>query len=330
MAAAQAGLLLLEWGIPLSALLDLARRHHEATEAVAREAVAMFSTHVRGPLRTAHPPARGVPGAEGSGDEPHIERLLQAYAELLPAVNTLVGHHFTRTLVNVALDHVEQVGSEAEREPSATRRGWPAAGRRGPFRGRRRRGGPVTDRTPGSGQGRAPVATAIPPPSFDAAARAAEADLPSGAEKTALVRSMFDTIAPRYDLVNRMMTFGLDVRWRRQSVRALGLPAGSRVLDLACGTGDFLRILSTAGLVPFGMDLSWGMLAANRTGPAPGPGRRCRAAGGGGVGGRDHLRLRPAQLHRARGRCSASSAGWSVRAAGSACSRWPSPTTACS
>ncbi|HEX3981512.1 MAG TPA: MerR family transcriptional regulator, partial [Acidimicrobiales bacterium] len=43
-AAARAGLLLLEWGIPLSALLDLARRHHEATEAVAREAVAMFST----------------------------------------------------------------------------------------------------------------------------------------------------------------------------------------------------------------------------------------------------------------------------------------------
>ena len=43
-----------------------------------------------------------------------------------------------------------------------------------------------------------------------------------------LVRSMFDTIAPRYDLVNRMMTFGLDVRWRTQSARALGLPAGSR------------------------------------------------------------------------------------------------------
>ena len=114
-AAAQAGLLLLEWGIPLSALLDLARRHHEATEAVARESVAMFSTHIRGPLRTAHPPPDGAPGAGGSGDEPHIERLLQAYAELLPAVNTLVGHHFTRTLINVALEHVDQVGSDAER-----------------------------------------------------------------------------------------------------------------------------------------------------------------------------------------------------------------------
>jgi demethylmenaquinone methyltransferase/2-methoxy-6-polyprenyl-1,4-benzoquinol methylase len=98
------------------------------------------------------------------------------------------------------------------------------------------------------------------------AARAAEADLPTGSEKTVLVRSMFDAIAPRYDLVNRLMTFGLDVRWRRQSVDALGLPPGSLVLDLACGTGDFLRILQNEGLKPVGMDLSWGMLAANRTG----------------------------------------------------------------
>jgi len=103
-------------------------------------------------------------------------------------------------------------------------------------------------------------------PDFDVAARAAEADLPTGPEKTALVRSMFDTIAPRYDLVNRMMTFGLDVHWRKQSARALGLPAGARVLDLACGTGDFLHILSEAGLAPFGMDLSWGMLQANGSG----------------------------------------------------------------
>jgi demethylmenaquinone methyltransferase/2-methoxy-6-polyprenyl-1,4-benzoquinol methylase len=102
----------------------------------------------------------------------------------------------------------------------------------------------------------------------EGAVRAVEADLPVGAEKTALVRSMFDTIAPRYDLVNRMMTFGLDVRWRKQSVRALGLPVGARVLDLACGTGDFLRILATAGLAPVGLDLSWGMLQANGTGIA--------------------------------------------------------------
>ena len=101
---------------------------------------------------------------------------------------------------------------------------------------------------------------------LDIAARAAQADLPTGTEKTALVRSMFDAIAPRYDMVNRLMTFGLDIRWRKQSVDALGLPVGSLVLDLACGTGDFLRILQSEGFRPMGMDLSWGMLAANRTG----------------------------------------------------------------
>jgi demethylmenaquinone methyltransferase/2-methoxy-6-polyprenyl-1,4-benzoquinol methylase len=108
-----------------------------------------------------------------------------------------------------------------------------------------------------------PAGTAI---SFDVAARAAEADLPTGPDKTRLVRSMFDAIAPRYDMVNRLMTFGLDVRWRKQSARALGLRPGSVVLDLACGTGDFIKILSASGFRAVGMDLSWGMLAANHTG----------------------------------------------------------------
>ncbi len=114
-AAAQAGLLLLEWGIPLSALLELARRHHEATEAVAREAVAMFSAHVRGPLRDGLPVGPEDRSASETAGGPDVDRLLQAYSELLPAVDALVGHHFTRTLVKVALDHVEQVGSEDER-----------------------------------------------------------------------------------------------------------------------------------------------------------------------------------------------------------------------
>jgi hypothetical protein len=114
-AAAKAGLLLLEWGIPLSALLELARRHHEATEAVAREAVAMFSTHVRGPLRDGLPVGPEDRSASETAGGPGVDRLLQAYSELLPAVDALVGHHFTRTLVKVALDHVEQVGSEDER-----------------------------------------------------------------------------------------------------------------------------------------------------------------------------------------------------------------------
>jgi demethylmenaquinone methyltransferase / 2-methoxy-6-polyprenyl-1,4-benzoquinol methylase len=76
---------------------------------------------------------------------------------------------------------------------------------------------------------------------------------------------MFDTIAPRYDLVNRIMTGRLDVRWRRTAVASLGLPAGAVVLDLACGTGDFCRELADRQLAPVGMDLSFGMLAAART-----------------------------------------------------------------
>jgi len=88
--------------------------------------------------------------------------------------------------------------------------------------------------------------------------------LPEGPAKAAMVRAMFDTIASRYDLVNRLMTFGLDVRWRRVAVRALGLPRGSRVVDVACGTGDFCRLLADAGIEALGVDLSLGMLRAGR------------------------------------------------------------------
>jgi demethylmenaquinone methyltransferase / 2-methoxy-6-polyprenyl-1,4-benzoquinol methylase len=101
-----------------------------------------------------------------------------------------------------------------------------------------------------------------PDPSLDQAGE----ELPTGDDKTAMVRSIFDRIAPRYDLVNRLITFGLDVRWRRRTVSALALPPGARVLDLACGTGDFLAMLDSSGLRPFGADLSRGMLEAGHSG----------------------------------------------------------------
>lgn len=90
--------------------------------------------------------------------------------------------------------------------------------------------------------------------------------LPQGEDKKRVVREMFDAIAPRYDLVNRIMTFRLDVRWRRATVRDLALPAGSTVLDLASGTGDLCIDLRESGLTPISMDLSFGMLAADRSG----------------------------------------------------------------
>lgn len=101
-----------------------------------------------------------------------------------------------------------------------------------------------------------------PPP---AEARPTGDELPQGHEKVTAVRTMFDTIAPRYDLVNRIMTFGLDVRWRRRAVRDLALRPGDVVLDLAAGTGDFCRDLRAGGAEPVAMDLSFGMLANART-----------------------------------------------------------------
>lgn len=77
---------------------------------------------------------------------------------------------------------------------------------------------------------------------------------------------MFDTIAPRYDLINRLMTFRLDVGWRKRTVQRLALESGSAVLDVACGTGDLCRDLVRAGHRPIGVDFSHGMLTAARTG----------------------------------------------------------------
>jgi demethylmenaquinone methyltransferase/2-methoxy-6-polyprenyl-1,4-benzoquinol methylase len=92
-----------------------------------------------------------------------------------------------------------------------------------------------------------------------------EPALPEGERKARAVRRLFDTISPRYDLVNRVMTFGMDRGWRRRTVRELALPPGSRVFDLACGTGDLCRELAAAGHRPMGFDFSHGMLLAART-----------------------------------------------------------------
>jgi len=89
--------------------------------------------------------------------------------------------------------------------------------------------------------------------------------LPSGEDKARMVRSMFDAIAPRYDFVNRAMTFGLDIRWRAQSIASLGLEQGALIFDVACGTGDFCRMLRKSRFRAVGFDISAGMLAAART-----------------------------------------------------------------
>jgi demethylmenaquinone methyltransferase / 2-methoxy-6-polyprenyl-1,4-benzoquinol methylase len=90
-------------------------------------------------------------------------------------------------------------------------------------------------------------------------------DLPQGDEKARRVRDMFDAIAGRYDLVNRVMTFGMDVGWRRRAVRQLRLPGGVLVADLACGTGDLCGELSRGGYRAVGFDFSLGMLVKATT-----------------------------------------------------------------
>ena len=59
-----------------------------------------------------------------------------------------------------------------------------------------------------------------------------------GTERARYVQEMFARIAPRYELMNRLMTFGQDVSWRRYVVRRGRIPPGGRVLDLGAGTGD--------------------------------------------------------------------------------------------
>ena len=79
------------------------------------------------------------------------------------------------------------------------------------------------------------------------------------------IERMFDRVARRYDLLNRLLTFGQDRRWRRLSTELLGLPADALVADLACGTGDFCGELRRAGITSVGIDFSEGMLGAATT-----------------------------------------------------------------
>jgi demethylmenaquinone methyltransferase/2-methoxy-6-polyprenyl-1,4-benzoquinol methylase len=95
--------------------------------------------------------------------------------------------------------------------------------------------------------------------------------LPPLAEKAAVVEAMFDRIAPRYDLLNRLLTLRLDQRWRRVVVRHAGIGARDVVVDLGCGTGDMCTLAASAGAHVIGVDFAAGMLlAARRRGLAAG------------------------------------------------------------
>ena len=77
------------------------------------------------------------------------------------------------------------------------------------------------------------------------------------------VRTMFDRIAPFYDVMNHVMTVGLDRRWRRLTVEAVVQP-GARVLDACCGTGDLAIAAEREGGIVTGLDFSSEMLVRAR------------------------------------------------------------------
>jgi demethylmenaquinone methyltransferase/2-methoxy-6-polyprenyl-1,4-benzoquinol methylase len=99
-----------------------------------------------------------------------------------------------------------------------------------------------------------------------------EKRLPAGTERARLVREMFDRIAGRYELLNTVMTAGLNRLWNREVIRVSGLQPGDRALDLACGTGsltrDLARRVGTKGYV-LGVDFSREMLRVAQARPAP-------------------------------------------------------------
>ncbi|HXV37760.1 MAG TPA: ubiquinone/menaquinone biosynthesis methyltransferase [Myxococcota bacterium] len=88
--------------------------------------------------------------------------------------------------------------------------------------------------------------------------------LPPIGEKRARVRAMFDRIAPRYDRLNRLISLGLDQRWRRCALERIRVGQGDRVLDLACGTGDLIELALARGAQVIGVDFSLEMLRASR------------------------------------------------------------------
>jgi len=117
-ALVRAGLQLLEVGLPLPDLLALARAHHDATRAIAEQAVQLFDTHVRGPLLHADLDA-----------EERAQRLVEAFRTLLPTASTLVEHHFRSVLLEVAQEHLESVGEAAELDAARAEPTWGTAGR---------------------------------------------------------------------------------------------------------------------------------------------------------------------------------------------------------
>lgn len=85
-----------------------------------------------------------------------------------------------------------------------------------------------------------------------------------GEKRAEKVEDLFAAIAPRYDLINDLQSFGLHRLWKRRLVRLSGAKSGERALDLCCGTGDIAFALSARGVEVSGLDFSAAMLEVAR------------------------------------------------------------------
>ena len=82
-----------------------------------------------------------------------------------------------------------------------------------------------------------------------------------GEDKKRFVQKMFDDIAPKYDFLNHFLSLGIDIFWRKKFIRKLNIENGTKVLDVACGTGDVcFKILKHHAVSVIGLDLSSNMI----------------------------------------------------------------------
>ncbi len=86
------------------------------------------------------------------------------------------------------------------------------------------------------------------------------ADNENPSERKRFIRRMFDSIVPTYDLLNRLLSFGTDERWRKDLIKKTQVRPGDRAIDLCCGTGDVSRLLHKAQAETVSLDFSSEML----------------------------------------------------------------------
>ena len=100
----------------------------------------------------------------------------------------------------------------------------------------------------------------------DPAAAKAPGSTRQAREQAASVQAMFQRIAPRYDLMNRLMTGGQDIRWRKVVIRLANIPPDGKLLDLGAGTGDLAReaLRQVPGCRPVAADFTLGMMQAGK------------------------------------------------------------------